>query len=150
VSIAGSDATSDRLALLDLSYAYARNADRIDAEALGQLFVDDGVLRVINRNAQTPPIERTGRNDIVSAIKRLDRYDMTFHMVGNHSFEIDGESATGEVYCIAHHVHGEPDSKRDHVMMIRYHDRYRHTPDGWRFAQRELHVDWTEERVVTS
>ena len=151
-----------RLALLDLSYAYARNADRIDADALGALFTDDGVLRVINRGAEGAPMERVGRTEIVSAIKRLDRYDVTFHMVGNHYYEIDneldddndnsdGDSATGEVYCVAHHVHGDPGSKRDHVMMIRYHDRYRRDAGGpWRFAERELHVDWTEERVVTS
>ena len=141
---------ADRLALLDLSYAYARNADRIDAEALGALFVTDGVLRIINRGAEDTPMERTGRVNIVTAIKRLDRYEKTFHMVGNHYFEIAGDTATGEVYCIAHHVQGEQGAKRDHVMMIRYHDRYQRDPDGWRFAERELHVDWTEERVVTS
>jgi len=148
------DAVADRLALLDLAYAYARSADRIDAEALGALFVDEGVLRVISRGAEDTPMQRVGRTDIVSAIKRLDRYDVTFHMIGNHyyeiDYEIDGDSATGEVYCIAHHVHGEPGNKRDHVMMIRYHDRYRREAGGWRFAERELHVDWTEERAVTS
>ena len=144
------ETASDRLALLDLSYAYARNADRIDAEALGALFADDGVLRIISRGAESAPVERVGPADITSAIKRLDRYEVTFHMVGNHYYEIDGDSATGEVYCIAHHVHGEPGSKRDHVMMIRYNDRYRREGSGWRFAQRELPVDWTEERLVTS
>ena len=144
-----SDAVVDRLALLDLSYAYARSADRIDAEALGALFIEEGVLRIIKRGADSAPMERIGRSNIVSAIERLDRYDVTFHMVGNHYYEVDDNTATGEVYCIAHHVHGEPANKRDHVMMIRYHDRYRREPDGWRFAERELHVDWTEERVVT-
>lgn len=145
----GSDAVADRLALVDLSFTYARSADRIDAEQLGALFVDDGVLRIITRGAAGKPMERVGRADIVSAIKRLDRYDKTFHMVGNHYYVIDGDSATGEVYCIAHHVHGEEGSKRDHVMMIRYHDRYRRDFGGWRFVERELHVDWTEERAVT-
>ena len=145
-----SDVDGDRLALLDLSYAYARNADRVDAEALGALFIDGGVLRIINRGAERAPMERIGRSDIVNAIKGLDRYEVTFHMVGNHYYVIDGDSATGEVYCIAHHVQGEEGSKRDHVMMIRYHDRYRRDTQGWRFAERELHVDWTEERIVTS
>lgn len=146
---AAADALADRFALLDLSYAYARSADRIDAERLGALFVDDGVLRIVARNAQGTPIERAGRAEIVGAIKRLDRYDTTFHMVGNHYFDIDGDSATGEVYCIAHHVHGDEGAKRDHVMMIRYHDHYRREAAGWRIVTRELHVDWTEERAVT-
>ena len=143
-------AVSDRLALLDVADAYARFADRIDAESLGGLFVEDGVLRILRPRGGVAPVERVGRAEIISAIKRLDRYQSTFHLVGNHHYEIDGDEATGEVYCVAHHVQGEPDERSDHVMMIRYVDRYRREPDGWRILERELHVDWTEERVVTS
>ncbi len=143
-------AVADRLALLDVAYAYARFADRIDAESLGGLFVEDGVLRILRPRGGVAPVERVGRAEIISAIKRLDRYQSTFHLVGNHYYEIDGDEATGEVYCVAHHVQGEPDERSDHVMMIRYVDRYRREPDGWRILERELHVDWTEERVVTS
>jgi hypothetical protein len=142
------DPVADRLALLDLAFAYARHADRIEADHLGALFVDDGVLRIVRRGSDAPPVERIGRADIVSAIKRLDRYESTFHLIGNHVYEIDGDAATGEVYCVAHHVHGEPGSRLDHVMMIRYQDRYRRQADGWRIAERELWVDWTEERAV--
>jgi SnoaL-like domain len=143
------DAASDRAALLDLAYAYARHADRIEAEQLGALFTADGVLRIIRRGVDSAPVERVGRAEIVKAIMRLDRYDATFHLVGNHTYELDGNTATGEVYCVAHHVHGEAGSRSDHVMMIRYHDRYRRDADGWRIVERELHVDWTEERAVT-
>ncbi|MCU1365289.1 MAG: hypothetical protein JWN39_928 [Ilumatobacteraceae bacterium] len=139
----------DRVALLDVAFAYGRFADRIDADSLGALFVDDGILR-INRPGGAPPVERIGRDAIVAAIKGLERYDRTFHMIGNHYYEVDGDVATGEVYCIAHHIHGDVGSKVDHVMMIRYQDQYRRTPDGWRLVVRELTVDWTEERPVTS
>lgn len=142
-------ATADRLALLDVAYAYARFADRVDADGVGALFVADGVLRIIRRGVDAAPVQRVGRAEIVAAIKRLDRYDATFHLVGNHHYEIDGDTATGEVYCVAHHVDGDAGARRDHVMMIRYHDRYRRGPHGWRIVERELHVDWTEDRVVT-
>lgn len=141
--------SDDRAALLDVAYAYARHADHVDAESLGALFVEDGVLRITRRGVDGPPVERVGRAEIVSAIRRLDRYEKTFHLVGNSYYEIDGGEATGEVYCVAHHVHGDPGSRRDHVMMIRYHDRYRREPGGWKIVERELHVDWTEERSVT-
>lgn len=148
--VAAIGVVADRLALLDVAYAYARFADRIDAESLGGLFVEDGVLRILRPGADVAPVERVGRAEIISAIKRLDRYQSTFHLVGNHYYEIDGDEATGEVYCVAHHVQGEPGERSDHVMMIRYHDLYRRAPTGWRIVQRELQVDWTEERVVTS
>jgi hypothetical protein len=140
--------SDDRAALLDVAYAYARHADHIDAERLGALFVHDGVLRIIRRGVDGQPVERVGRAEIVAAIRRLDRYEKTFHLVGNYYHEIDGDTATGEVYCVAHHVHGDPGNRRDYVMMIRYHDRYRREPDGWKIVERELHVDWTEERAV--
>ena len=135
--------------MLDVAFAYARFADRIDAPSLGELFVEDGILR-IQRPGDVAAVERIGRDAIVAAIRGLERYDRTFHMIGNHYYDVDGEVATGEVYCIAHHVHGEAGSKVDHVMMIRYQDQYRRTADGWRVVVRELSVDWTEERSVTS
>ncbi|MCU1396679.1 MAG: nuclear transport factor 2 family protein [Ilumatobacteraceae bacterium] len=142
-------AIADRLALLDIAYAYARCADRIEAEQLGALFVADGVLRIVRRGVDAPPVQRNGRAEITTAIAKLDRYEKTFHMIGNHTYDIDGDTATGEVYCIAHHVHGEPGERRDHVMMIRYQDQYRREADGWKIVVRELQVDWTEERLVT-
>jgi len=51
---------------------------------------------------------------------------------------------------VAHHLLGESGEQIDHVMMIRYLDQYRREPEGWRIAVRELQVDWTEERTITS
>ena len=34
----------------------------------------------------------------------LEQYDQTFHFVGNTRYEIDATHATGEVYCLAHHL----------------------------------------------
>jgi len=36
----------------------------------------------------------------------------------------------------------------DLVLTIRYHDAYARTPDGWRFARREVHILWTSEHPV--
>lgn len=138
----------DRLALRDLVEAYARCADRVDATGLAALFVADGVLRIVPRGASEPARERIGREAIASAIAGLDRYTATFHFVGNHYVDVDGETATGEVYCIAHHVSGEPGTENDHAMFVRYEDTYRREPDGWRIAERVLRVQWTEDRAV--
>ena len=140
----------DRVALRDLVEAYARCADRIDGEGLAALFMPEGVLRIVRRGVEETPAERIGREEIATAISRLDRYVATFHFVGNHYVTVDGDEATGEAYCIAHHLLGESGSQIDHVMMIRYQDQYRRQPDGWKLAVRELRVDWTEERTVTS
>ena len=140
----------DRFALRDLAEAYARAADRVDGPALAALFMPEGVLRIVRRGVEEVPAERNGREEIATAIGRLSRYVKTMHLVGNQYLEVDGDTATGETYCVAHHLLGESGSQVDHVMMIRYLDQFRREPDGWRIAVRELQVDWTEERSITS
>jgi hypothetical protein len=34
------------------------------------------------------------------------------------------------------------------VMAVRYTDTYARHPDGWRFAERELHLDWRQDRAL--
>ena len=131
----------DRAALRALIDDYARYADRIDNEALAALFTPDGVLRVCERGNPEPVRQRTGRTEISEAIKGLSRYEVTMHLVANHYVGIDGDSATGECYCRASHI----SDGRNHVMNIRYLDRYVRLPEGWRIAERELQVEWTED-----
>jgi len=73
----------------------------------------------------------------------LRQFPTTFHFIGNHLVDVAGDEATGEVYCEAHHL---TDEGIDHVMFIRYADRYRRDGERWRFAERETFVEWMEER----
>ena len=66
------------------------------------------------------------------------------HFVGNHRVELDGDAATGDTYCIAHHLTG----KDDYVMHIRYEDTYVRTSAGWRIQTRDLHLLWTANLPV--
>jgi len=144
----------DRLALQDLVAAYARGCDRGEPEATAALFTPDGELRIFERGKVEAVRERLGREAIASAMAGLSRYDATMHVVANHSVELDGDQATGEVYCLAHHIRdvegpdGEPVTS-DYVMHIRYLDRYRRTDEGWRIAQRHLQLEFTEDLPVT-
>jgi len=74
----------------------------------------------------------------------LRQFATTFHFVGNHLIDVTGDDATGEVYCEAHHLSAEG---ADHVMFIRYQDRYRRDGERWRLAERETFVEWMEERA---
>jgi hypothetical protein len=81
----------------------------------------------------------------------LRRYDATFHMLGQSTYDVDVEhdSATGEVYCMAHHMTRTADGGTDFVMFIRYNDDYVRSADGaWRIGLRRVLVDWTETRPV--
>jgi len=75
----------------------------------------------------------------------LSRYDRTLHFVGNHLADVDGDHATGETYCFAHHITGVD----DHVMAIRYEDTYRRESGTWRFVARHLRLEWTQDTTIS-
>lgn len=141
---------ADRLAIRQLVDDYARAVDVPDGDRAAALFVPDGVLRIFERGKAEPVRERVGRADIAAAMNGLRHYDTTLHVVANHYSEIDGDTATGESYCLAHHVRDvDEHGPMDYVMAIRYLDAYRRTVEGWRLERRELQVEFTEDRPVT-
>ena len=139
---------SDRLEIRRVVDEYARFADRLDGEGLSGLFAPDGVLRIFERGNPEPVRQRVGRSEIAEAIKGLSRYDVTLHMVGNHYAALDGDRASVETYCRACHIRpvegGDADARENYVMNIRYLDEFVRLADGWRIAQRELQVEFTE------
>jgi hypothetical protein len=132
----------DRLALRHLVDSYAMGCDRRDLEMLTACFADGGTNTVhwLDRDATT----MTAPADLERIPTGLARYDQTFHFVGNHRVDVQGDSATGDVYCIAHHITG----KDDFVMHIRYEDTYVRTGAGWRIATRDLRLLWTANQPV--
>jgi hypothetical protein len=132
----------DRLALRHLVDSYAIGCDRRDIDVLRAVFVDGGTNTVhwLDRD----PTSMTAPADLERIPTGLARYDQTFHFVGNHRVSVDGDSASGDTYCIAHHLTG----KDDFVMHIRYEDTYVRTADGWRIKTRDLHLLWTANLPV--
>jgi hypothetical protein len=139
---------ADVIALGQLVGAYARHADRRDAERFVELFEPDATLRLVRRGDEGRPLESRGRRQLAKVIGALGRFDVTYHLVANHTVRVTGDHATGEVYCVAHHLAADADGCVDHVMHLRYLDRYRRSDGVWRFAERETHVEWTLDQRV--
>ncbi len=140
--------SDDRLAIHDLVWAYAISADRRDSLGFAACFTTDAQLHVIDPSGA---VLRTygGRGEIRTIPDRLARYDRTLHHVTTHHAVIDGIAATGTTYCSAHHITvAEDGAATDHILEIRYLDRYVRTADGWAIADREVRTDWTEDRPV--
>jgi ketosteroid isomerase-like protein len=131
-----------------LSRRYAAAVDRRDRAALLAVFTPDATLRV-ERPGREPSV-MTGHDEIERVIAIVSRWPRTAHLVAQGLFVVEGASATGEVYCTANHfAGGEAQPGRNHVMHIRYLDRYSLGGDGrWRIAQRTAAVDATEDRPV--
>jgi hypothetical protein len=110
ISISPEEA-ADRLAIRELIDAYARCADRRDADGQKALF--------------------------------------TTHFNGQSTVVLDGDRATGESYCIAHHVSSADGERTLMIAALRYRDTFAKDDGTWRFAERRLYVDWTETRIMT-
>jgi hypothetical protein len=141
---------ADRTALRDIVDAYARHVDRRDAVSVAALFTADGrLVSRLHNAAGDAPIVRRGRQEIAAAlVAGLDRYVATTHVVGGQVVTIDGDTATGDAVCLAHHVYESHGSRRMLVMAVRYTDKFARQPEGWGFAERQLHLDWREDRIM--
>jgi ketosteroid isomerase-like protein len=143
----------DALALHALAQQYASAVDRRDRERFLAVFADGAALRIHDpAERSTPSSELIGHEQLARVTERIARYDRTFHMVGGGSYEVDGDTAAGEVMCVAHHVTrgATAEDTYDDVMYIRYLDDFRRGADGaWLIAQRRLLVDFRQRLPAT-
>src|SRR5256884_1135480 len=97
---------ADRLAIRELVEAYAHCADRRDAKGQMSLFTTDTHFVVyMNAKDPKPSQELHSREALFPVFANLNQYDATTHFVGQSTiFTLMGDLATGEAYCLAHHV----------------------------------------------
>jgi uncharacterized protein (TIGR02246 family) len=139
---------ADRLAIRELIDAYAHCADRRDAEGQKSLFTDDTHFVVyMDGQGSAPSQVLDGREALTPVFAALNEYQATMHFNGQSTVELDVARATGESYCIAHHLYTADGQRRVMVAFLRYHDTFVKRDGNWLFAERELYVDWTETRA---
>jgi hypothetical protein len=138
---------ADRLVIRELIDAYAHCADRRDAEGQKALFTEDTHFLVYMEGEGTEPTqELDGREALTPVFADLNRYEATTHFNGQSTVALDGDRATGESYCLAHHLYTERGERRLMVASLRYLDTFVKSDGRWLFAERSLYVDWAETR----
>jgi hypothetical protein len=138
---------ADRLAIRELFDAYAHCADRRDAEGQTSLFTEDTHFVVYMDGQGSEPTQvLDGREALTPVFDALDNYESTMHFNGQSTIALDGDRATGESYCIAHHLFTEDGERKLMVAFLRYDDTFVKLDDAWLFAERNIYVDWTETR----
>ena len=142
---------ADRLAIRELIEAYAHCADRRDAKDQMALFTEDTHFVVyMNTKDPTPSRELHSREALAPVFAELNKYDATTHFVGQSTiFTLTPDRATGEAYCLAHHVTVDGGKRRLMVASLRYLDTFVKIDGGWFFSERRLYVDWMEERALS-
>jgi SnoaL-like domain len=142
---------ADRLAVRELIDAYAHCADRRDAKGQMSLFTADTHFVVfMNAKDSKPTWELRSRDALAPVFADLNQYDATTHFVGQSTiFSLTDEKASGETYCLAHHVTVAEGKRHLMIASLRYLDTFVKQDGGWLFAERRLYVDWTEERALS-
>jgi ketosteroid isomerase-like protein len=142
---------ADRLAIRELVEAYAHCADRRDAKAQMALFTEDTHFVVyMNAKDRAPSQELHSREALAPVFAELNKYDATTHFVGQSTiFTLTDGQATGEAYCLAHHITVDGGKRRLMLASLRYLDTFVKMDGAWLFAERLLYVDWLEERALS-
>jgi hypothetical protein len=142
---------ADRLAVRELVEAYAHCADRRDAKGQMALFTEDTHFVVyMNARDPTPTQELHSREALAPVFADLNKYAATMHFVGQSTIlTLNGGRATGEAYTLAHHLTIDGEKRRLMIAALRYADQFVKRDGIWLFAERQLYVDWLEERVLS-
>jgi len=142
---------ADRLAIREVVEAYAHCADRRDAKGQMALFTADTHFVVfMNAKDPKPSMDLHSRDALAPVFADLNKYDATTHFVGQSTiFTLASDRATGEAYCLAHHVTVDGEKRRLMVASLRYNDSFVKTGGAWLFAERQLYVDWIDERALS-
>jgi hypothetical protein len=141
---------ADRLAIRELIDAYAHCADRREAEGQKALFTADTHFLVYMNGVGTEPTEDLhGREALTPVFEALKQYEVTMHFNGESTVtSLDGERATGEVYCIAHHVFAADGGRKIMLAYLRYLDTYVKQGGTWLFAERNLYLEFSDTRTL--
>lgn len=121
----------DRFEIQDLAVRYCHLVDEGDVEGVTGLFTDDAKFRTVGGQSKG-----SGNAGIAQHFAgRFAVLGPTNHFVHGHTVEFDDsddDMAGGTVYSHAEVSHDGV----ARVAALRYHDVYRRTADGWRFADR--------------
>jgi hypothetical protein len=121
---------------------YARCCDMRDGDGFAKLYAPGAVL-------EGPGFKNTTAEQIRAVPGSLSVFKKTYHTLLNTMFDINGDRASGVIYSMAHHLTPLSDGQyNDLVMYITYYDRYVRGPTGWRFENRRVEMEFTENRTV--
>jgi SnoaL-like domain len=139
IAIAPAEA-ADRLAIRELVEAYAHCADRRDARGQMSLFtMDTHFVVYMDAKDPKPSQELRSREALAPVFAELNKYDATTHFVGQSTIlTLTANRATGEAYCLAHHVSIESGKRRLMLASLRYLDTFVKMDGVWLFAERLL------------
>lgn len=136
------DISLHETALYRLVVQYARAVDRRDYAAFDEIFAADGRLAGYRGDpaSSDPLFQYSGREEIMKGLQGIERFEKTFHLLGNVLFDIGEGEAQGETYCTAHHIYQKDGASWNRTMAIRYQDAFVRREGRWYLQDRALWI----------
>jgi len=104
----------------------------------------------MDAKSPTPSQELHSRAALAPVFADLNRYDATMHFVGQTTvLTLTVEQGYARTYRLGHHLTIEGERRRLMVATLRYLDRFAKVDGAWLFSERQLYVDWIEERALS-
>jgi ketosteroid isomerase-like protein len=130
-------AIADRVEIEALRSEFTDAAMMRDRARLAALFTPDGVLSMPN-----VPVEFTGPEEIRTGGEKLqEQWDFFIQNTHQGTVVIDGDTATGRAFI---QELGRLRNGFEGLNFAIYHDKYRRTADGWKFAERVYEVRYLD------
>lgn len=127
----------DQLALKRLVDTFSNLADVKDVEAQMTLFTDDAEVHS-KRGSRTSVMK--GKEQIATAFANyLAQFDVVYHLNGQQTVQIDGDTATGTAYCFVTLI----GNGRKNQSGVRYTDTYVKQNGKWLIKKRESNFMFT-------
>jgi len=127
----------DRFEIEALRVEFTDAAMMHDYDRRASLYTEDGVYRIPLVN-----IEISGREAIRASCERLQE-PLDYFVQNTHPGPIQllGDTAVGRAYIseLGHQRNGS-----SHLNYGMFHDRYRRTEDGWKFAERVYEIRYLD------
>lgn len=127
----------DKQRIYELTTRYCRGVDRVDRDLIASVFHPDGTC-------EFGALLLEGREAVADAIsKAAGGCILTFHMIGNHHVDLNGDVAASETYFLsASTVSAGEGDKELRMRAGRYVDRFERRDGEWKIKTRTVVEDW--------
>ncbi len=136
----------DRAAIHDVLSRYYQGLDQGNQDQVRRCFTEDVRAKFDDRPLAVG-IDAVMEGFTVFRNHQSGAWKITTHFMGNLNYNLlEGDVAETETNAIAFLVlpGASPDAKEQVTMRsLRYLDRLRRTPDGWRICERQHTLDWS-------
>jgi hypothetical protein len=140
------DATSlralqDRVDIADVLYRYSSAVDSFDTAGVRSALADD----IWAQYGNSDPVE--GGDKLAAWIAEATATVVwQHHLLNVYHVTIDGDQAKTLSYLTSYQVF-EENSDAAVILVARYHDELRRTPEGWKISKRVMELLWGESKA---